>query len=204
MEPAFRQITRQRRMSIDGGANVKGSALQLGSLLEVAEQPEGHAPAELVPALYRELHRLAENLLRAQQWGSVGATTLLHEAFLELSAHQIRFPDPARFFSYATRAMRGLIVDFARSRRAQKRGGEYHITGLDAEAEERPVDDLSRLSEALDALGESDRALAELVDLKFFCGFTLREIAGMRGTSERTVQRDWSKARLYLHRFLRT
>jgi RNA polymerase sigma factor (TIGR02999 family) len=189
-------------MSIDSGAKVADPALELGKLLEVAEQPEGRAPAELFPALYRELHRLAEKLLRTQQRSSLGATTLLHEAYLELSAHQVRFPDPARFFAYAARAMRGLIVDFARSRRAQKRGGEYHITGLDTGAEERPAEDLSRLSEALDALGESDRALAELVDLKFFCGFTLREIAGMRGTSERTVQRDWSKARLYLHRFL--
>ena len=189
-------------MSIDGGANVADPALELGHLLEAAEQHEGHAPAELFPALYRELHRLAEKLLRAEQRASVSATTLLHEAYLELSTHRARFPDPARFFAYAARAMRGLIVDFARARHAQKRGGEYHITGLDTGAEERPAEDLSRLSEALDALGESDRGLAELVDLKFFCGFTLREIADMRGTSERTVQRDWCKARLFLHRFL--
>ncbi len=174
---------------------------ELGHLLQLVERPEGHAPAELFQALYRELHRMAERLLGPQR-ASVSATTLLHEAYLELSARRARFPDPARFFAYAARAMRGLIVDFARSRRAQKRGGEFHFTGLGTGAEERPAEDLSRLSEALDALGETDPALAELVDLKFFCGFTLREIADMRGASERTVQRDWSKARLYLHRFL--
>ncbi len=188
-------------MSVDASAQAANPATEIGHLLQLAEQPGGHAPAELFPALYRELHRLAERLAAGQR-GSVGATTLLHEAYLELSTQQARFPDPARFFAYAARAMRGLIVDFARVRRAQKRGGEFHFTGLGTEAEAPPAEDLPRLSEALDALGESDRALAELVDLKFFCGFSFKEIAGMRGVSERTVQRDWSKARLYLHRWL--
>ncbi len=188
-------------MSPESDAQDAEAHAALGRLLELAEQPGGHAPAELFPMLYRELHRLADKLIGARR-ASVSATTLLHEAYLELSARQARFADPGRFFAYAARAMRGLIVDFARSRRAQKRGGEFHFTGLDTSAEERPAEDLPRLSEALDALAESDPGLAELVDLKFFCGFTLREIAGMRGTSERTVQRDWSKARLYLHRFL--
>ncbi len=188
------------RMSSEADAREVDSR-PAGRLLEVSERPAGHAPEELFRTLYRELHRLAERLLGARG-STLSATTLLHEAYLELSAQQARFADPARFFAYASRAMRGLMVDFARSRRAQKRGGEFHFTGLDTGVEGPPAEDLSRLSEALDALGESEPALAELVDLKFFCGFSLKEIAGMRGVSERTVQRDWSKARLYLHRWL--
>lgn len=188
-------------MSPDGGAHEVDSVAELGHLLQLAEQPEGHAPAELFPVLYRELHRLAEKLL-GPQCVPLSATTLLHEAYLELSARQARFPDSARFFGYAARAMRGLIVDFARARRAQKRGGEFQFTGLSTGVEEPPKEDLSRLSEALQALGERDPMLAELVDLKFFCGFSLKEIATMRGVSDRTVQRDWSKARLYLHRWM--
>ena len=102
--------------------------------------------------------------------------------------------------------MRGLIVDFARRRRAKKRGGEFHITGAPEEAvvEGQPADaePLERLSEALETLAQVDPGLAHLVDLHFFCGFTLADIAAMRGVSERTVQRDWRKARLMLHRTL--
>ena len=98
--------------------------------------------------------------------------------------------------------MRGLIVDYARERKAQKRGGEFHITSLDTQhAEEAGAgapDDLQPLAEALDELAAVEPALAELVELKFFCGVTLTEIASMRNVSERTVQRDWNKARLFL------
>ena len=133
---------------------------------------------------------------------TLGATTLLHEAYLRLSAGEAGFPDRARFFAYAARAMRGLIIDHARTRRALKRGGVFHLTGFDTRAEDRPAEDLSKLGDAVDALASTDPKLAELVDLKFFCGFSFREIAAMRGVSERTAQRDWSKARLYLHEFL--
>lgn len=96
--------------------------------------------------------------------------------------------------------MRGLIVDYARERKALKRGGEFHITSLDTEHAELAGanDDLQPLDGALDALAAVEPALAELVELKFFCGFGFVEIASMRGVSERTVQRDWNKARLFL------
>jgi RNA polymerase sigma factor (sigma-70 family) len=100
--------------------------------------------------------------------------------------------------------MRGLIIDYARNRSAQKRGGEFEFTSSPDDMNgvaDRSTDDpdLSALSDALDALGAVDASLAEVVDLKFFCGFTFPEIAAMRGVSERTVQRDWEKARIYLH-----
>jgi RNA polymerase sigma factor (TIGR02999 family) len=107
---------------------------------------------------------------------------------------------------YAARVMRGLIIDHARNRNAQKRGGLFELTTFNTDARENHVDDrgLKRLSEALDELAETEPALAELVDLKFFCGFSFAEIAAMRGVSERTVQRAWEKARIYLHGSIRT
>jgi RNA polymerase sigma factor (TIGR02999 family) len=101
--------------------------------------------------------------------------------------------------------MRTIIIDHARRRRAVKRGGEFEITTLDTTAAADAVNDseLSEIGVALDALAGFDPALAEIVDLKFFCGFSFAEIAAMRGTSERTVQRHWEKARLYLYRTIR-
>jgi RNA polymerase sigma factor (TIGR02999 family) len=181
-------------------------ARQLGALLEAAQAGGAPATAELFSALYRELHRLARKQLHANASGlTLGATTLLHEAYLNLSERGLDFPDRARFFAYAARAMRGLIIDYVRERRAIKRGGQFHLTTLDTAAANRAplTDDLVPMGEALDALAGAEPALAELVDLKFFCGFDFAEIAAMRGVSERTVQRDWSKARPFLRYSLR-
>jgi RNA polymerase sigma factor (TIGR02999 family) len=101
--------------------------------------------------------------------------------------------------------MRGLIIDYARRRQAQKRGGEFEITSLSTDLAEAPadVDELTQLSSALDELEVTDPGLARVVDLKFFGGFSFVEIASMMAVSERTVQRDWQKARIYLHQVLR-
>jgi RNA polymerase sigma factor (TIGR02999 family) len=103
---------------------------------------------------------------------------------------------------YAARVMRGLIIDHARERHAQKRGGLFELTLLDTDAMENAVDhtELARIGEVLDQLARVEPVLAEVVDLKFFCGFSFGEIAVMRNVSERTVQRNWEKARIYLHR----
>jgi RNA polymerase sigma factor (TIGR02999 family) len=97
--------------------------------------------------------------------------------------------------------MRTLIIDYVRSRKARKRGGDFEITSLDDDAGAAREDgkDLATLGAAVDELAQVDPLLAQVVDLKFFCGFTFAEIAAMRGLSERTVQRHWEKARLYLH-----
>jgi RNA polymerase sigma factor (TIGR02999 family) len=107
--------------------------------------------------------------------------------------------------AYAARVMRGLIVDHARSRHALKRGGMFELTALDTEVSESLVDaeELGRIAEALELLAEQEPPLAEIVDLKFFCGFSFAEIAAMRDVSVRTVQRQWEKARIYLHHALR-
>jgi RNA polymerase sigma factor (TIGR02999 family) len=150
--------------------------------------------------LYRELRQLADRLLRRSAGAPVSPTTLLHEAYLEISPRDAVFADRQRFFGYAARVMRGLIIDLMRERRALKRGGAFHITQLRTEAHEAASAEVSldRLSESLDELAVVDSRLAELVDLKYFCGYTFEDIAAQRGTSVRTVQRDWQKARLVL------
>lgn len=163
---------------------------------------------DLFALLYQELHALASRHLFNQGMGcTLGTTTLLHEAYLNLSSRKdVHFEDRGRFLSYASRAMRGLIVDYARSRSAIKRGGEFVLLPL-GEDHDAPAgtDDpsMDRLSDALDQLAEVDPGLAELVDLHFFCGLTLVEIAALRGVTDRTVQRDWRKARMILHSTLR-
>jgi RNA polymerase sigma factor (TIGR02999 family) len=185
-------------------------------LIQNVEAGDAGASKELFAALYDELHRLAErHLARSSPDLTLGTTTLLHEAYLDIAGRAgVRFPDRARFLGYASRAMRGLIIDYARRSRAKKRGGgAFEITLSNDEVAASPaqggasaLDDseLGRLSQALDELAVLDQALAQLVDLHFFCGFSLVEIAAMRGVSERTVQRDWRKARLFLHHSLKS
>jgi RNA polymerase sigma factor (TIGR02999 family) len=178
------------------------------SLIVAVERGDESAAEPLFAALYGELHRLARHEL-ARQGGamSVSATTLLHEAYLNIAdgSSAAVFPDRARFMGYASRVMRGLIIDHARNRQAAKRGGHFEITSLRTDVAENAADvgELSEIGEAVDELAKADPALAEIVDLKFFCGFSFAEIAAMRGTSERTIQRQWEKARIYLHRTLR-
>jgi RNA polymerase sigma factor (TIGR02999 family) len=173
------------------------------SLIASAERGDAGAMDALFTTLYSELHRMAQRqLARTGAGGTLGVTTLLHEAYLDLSKHDgAAFPDRARFMAYAARVMRGLIIDYARSRRAQKRGGGFHITALPDEVADPASDnnDLARIGAALEELGALDASLAQVVDLKFFCGFSEGEIAAMRGVSERTVRRHWEKARIYLH-----
>ncbi len=178
----------------------------IASLISSTESGDRGAADALFASLYTELHRLAQRQLARNPSGvTLGATTLLHEAYLDISRREAAFSDRGRFMAYAAKVMRGLIIDYARSRQAQKRGGGFAITSLGTEGGGSPADDkdLSRISDALDELAAVDRELAQIVDLKFFCGFSFAEIAVMRGVSERTVQRRWEKARIYLHRTLR-
>jgi len=179
---------------------------KLSALMEAAERGESSAADALFSALYSELYRLAKRELARHGFPvSLGAATLLHQAYIEIAGKDgASFPDRARFMAYAARVMRGLIIDYARRRSALKRGSQFEITSVGTEvADAADVRELSQISDALDELAKTDQALAEIVDLKFFCGFTLSEIATMRGISERTAQRGWEKARIYLHRAIR-
>jgi RNA polymerase sigma factor (TIGR02999 family) len=175
----------------------------LSSLVASFERNNRGAADTLFSTLYAELHRMARRELARRGSGmTLGATTLLHEAYLDISGRaRAAFPDRHRFMAYASRVMRGIIIDYARSRHAQKRGGLFEITAMETDVEAvADSTELTRISEALDELATVDARLAQVVDLKFFCGFSFGEIAAMQSVSERTVQRDWEKARIYLHR----
>ncbi|MDP2007993.1 MAG: ECF-type sigma factor [Rubrivivax sp.] len=158
-------------------------------------------------SLYAELRRMARReLYKGGQAAQISPTTLLHEAYLQMSGRpDLQFADRAHFMAYAARAMRGIAIDHARARGAQKRGGGLDITALDTFVSDNamsPVDaaaeDLEHIGQAVERLATIDPRLAELVDLKFFAGLTFAEIAALRGGSERTAQRDWEKARALL------
>ena len=181
----------------------------MDSVISSLSEPQGEqlAADALFGVLYSELHRLAKVQLARNGWGvTLGPTTLLHEAYLNVSQRDaVAFTDRGRFMSYAAKVMRGLIIDYSRRRQAQKRGGLFEITAIATDVPDAgaDADRLSDLSEALEGLESADARLARIVDLKYFCGFSFAEIGNMLGLSERTVQRDWEKARIYLHRVLK-
>lgn len=132
----------------------------ISALMGAVERGDASAAEALFAALYAELHRLAKRELARHGAGvSLGVTTLLHEAYLNMAEHSgPRFPDESRFMGYAARVMRGLIVDHARRHCAIKRGGQFEITELRTDSAEMLVDDreLTSISEALDELAKAD------------------------------------------------
>jgi RNA polymerase sigma factor (TIGR02999 family) len=200
-------ISNQRREPIGARASLfhpagANCAPALLSSLRVAQ-----LTSDPFTGLYAQLRQIAQSALRRSgPQLTVSPTTLLHEAYLKISARDdLGFPDRAHFMAYASRAMRRLVIDFVRERRALKRGAGFEITSTPVEAAEIPGDslDLQRISDAIDELATVNETLAELVDLHFFCGFSFAEIAALLDLSERTVMRDWNKARLFLHDVLR-
>ena len=174
------------------------------ALVQRAQAGDRGATDELFTSLYNELHRLARReVFRAGPGGMLSATTLLHEAYLDISRRDaLAFADAGHFMAYAARAMRGLVIDRVRANGAQKRGGGLDITSLDTQVAGSCAEPevLEGISEALDELALLEPELAQVVDLKFFCGFSMAEIAALKQVSERTVQRQWEKARLLLYR----
>jgi RNA polymerase sigma factor (TIGR02999 family) len=155
----------------------------------------------LFAALYDDLRRVAEREVRRNSNVTLSPTTLLHETFLNGAVRDFaELADRGRFMVYASRAMRGLIIDYLRHRRAQKRGGEIDFIQIDEEVHDVAVeaDGLRYMEEALQELEKIDPRLVQCIDLKFFCGFSFAEIARFLDISERTVQRDWEKARVLL------
>jgi RNA polymerase sigma factor (TIGR02999 family) len=170
----------------------------------------GHHAATnaLFSTLYAELHRLAKRELR-RLWipGIMSVTTVLHDTYLNMAAHTgPSFTDQTHFMGYAARVMRGLIIDHARKHRSAKRGGAFKITPLETDEVGTPTHarELVVVRDALDELAKAEPGLAEVVDLKFFHGLSLAEIAAAQKLSERTVQRRWERARTYLRRSIRS
>jgi RNA polymerase sigma factor (TIGR02999 family) len=168
------------------------------------------AEAELLDALYDELHVLAQGYMERQRAGhTLQATALVHEAWMRVSLQEApSFDGRRQFFALASRAMRAVLVDHARARQASKReahANAVRLEGVDAVAGAMADDgqlDLVALDGALERLGEIDADLLRLVELRFFGGLSQEEIAELQGVSARTVQRSWRAARAWLHRAL--
>ena len=175
-------------------------------LLQQAAQGDRAALDQIYESLYPELKRVARSRLRQQGRGdSMGTTTLLHESFVRLvGASDLRLQDRRHFFAYAARTMRNIIIDSARERLAERRGGNSEHVELDDDeaidiADTSTSEELVRVSEALLELEKIDPELAELVDMRYFGGYTEIEIAELQGVTERTIRRRWDKARAWLY-----
>lgn len=174
-------------------------------LLAWSEGDQG-ALDRLMPLVYGELRRLAHNYMRNERAGhTLQTTAIIHEAYLRLiDAGQVRLDNRAHFFAVAARLMRQILVDLARSRGYQKRGGGAHQVSLDEALVISPErnDDLVALNDALDALAKLDQRQSQIVELRFFGGLTEEEISEILKVSTRTVRSDWRLARSWLLREL--
>lgn len=161
---------------------------------------------DLLPAVYADLRRLAARQLRSERPNhSLSPTGLVHEAWLRLqgpAGDQVAWNSRGHFFGAAAQAMRRILVDHARKRKAAKRGGGVNVTlQLEAElaaAPEPPAADLLSLDQALTALEQHNQQLAELVSLRYFAGVTMQQAADLLGVSLRTAERNWTYARAWL------
>jgi RNA polymerase sigma factor (TIGR02999 family) len=170
--------------------------------LDAARDGDRAALDRVLSTLYNELHAMARRQLAGQYGQTLDATALVHEAYLKLIGRRdVQFDDRAHFFAYAASAMRSVVVDYARQRLAQKRGGDLHrVTELpdDVEGGLRLDEDLLALDSALTKLAQVDTKLAQIVELRYFAGLSEQEIAELLKRSERSIRRDWQKARMYL------
>jgi RNA polymerase sigma factor (TIGR02999 family) len=183
--------------------NSDSTSPPLTRLIAAARQGDRDAAAALFALLYDDLRRVARSKLRQHQTMTLlDTTSLVHESYLKLlGAESLPVEDRRHFFAYAARVMRSVIVDFARARAAERRGGGADHLVLDTVLSDKlaaPETDVLRVHEALDVLAQADARLAQVVEMRFFGGLSEAEIAEALDVSERTVRRDWEKARLLL------
>ena len=172
-------------------------------LLAAAGRGDDGAVGRLIQATYPELRELARSRLRRQGRVTVLDTTgLVHECYLRLERSEgLALSSRPHFLGYAARTMRSIVVDFARERAAQRRGGDQLKVTLNTglhESADADEDQVLRVNEALDELAGIDERLARVVEMRYFAGLTEEEIAAALGVTDRTVRRDWQKARLLL------
>ena len=157
----------------------------------------------VLSTLYQELHSMARRQLSGQHGYTLDATALVHESYLKLigSNGNAKFDDRAHFFAYASSSMRSVVVDYALSRLARKRGGDLKRVAEIPEDVEGPLrldEEMLSLNDALDKLSATDERLAQVVEMRYFAGLSELEIAELLQRSERSIRRDWQKARLFL------
>jgi RNA polymerase sigma factor (TIGR02999 family) len=180
------------------------------NILQAIENGDRQAASELLPIVYQELRRLAANKMAHEMPGhTLQPTALVHEAFMRLvgGEDQQKWGGRAHFFAASAESMRRILIESARRRNAEKRGGDLVRCELDdGDAALCPEDDviLLSLNEALTKLESEDVDLAKLVELRYFAGLTIDETAEVLGVSPRTVKRNWTYARAWLRREMDT
>lgn len=179
---------------------------EITALLRRVRRGETAAFDRLVPIVYGALKQISSNQLRRAAGDRTLCTTeLVHETYVKMARQEpVDWENRAHFFAVAARAMRQVLVDHARRRRAGKRGGgRAPLTLTDGKGRfEMEIDELLALDEALERLAERNERLRKVVELRFFSGMPEKEIAEVLGVSTRTVERDWVKSRLFLHQAL--
>jgi len=176
---------------------------ELAGLLHAARQGDRAAIDQLCALLYQDLHQIAHaRLQRHERMLLLNTTVLVHESYLRLlHAGHLNVTDRSHFLAYAARVMRAIIVDFVRQRLAHRRGGGAQHVPLQtdvAASVPTPEETVLRVHEALEALAKVDERLVRVVEMRYFAGVSEQDIAAALGVTERTVRRDWQKARLLL------
>lgn len=174
-------------------------------LLQRVDAGDEEAFDDLIPLIYDDLRRIAERRMRDEADGHTLTTTaVVHEAYVRMAEQDAGWESRSHFFAVASRVMRHILIDHARAKATDKRGGDaVRITLHDAAAAtDPPALDLLALDEALDLLGERNERLARVVECRFFGGLTMEETAEALDISLRTATRDWRRARAYLKEML--
>ena len=176
---------------------------EITSLLASARAGDQQAAGAAFSLLYEELRSLAHSKLRRHQTLTLlDTTSLVHESFLRMVGNKaLPIEDRHHFFTYAARVMRSVIVDFARASLAERRGGSAEVVAIDTDIANQlasPQSDVLRINEALETLAQAEPRLATIVELRYFGGLSEVEVAEVLGVSDRTVRRDWDKAKLLL------
>lgn len=176
-------------------------------LLRQLREGRTDVAGQLVPLIYDELRRIAGAQMRRERAGhTLQATALVHEAYMRLAGEQdIQWQNRAQFFAIAARVMRQVLLDYARQRHAEKRGGEgSQKVEIDAELLAGPnrIGDIVAMDEVLNRLSELDQVQGRIVELRFFAGLSVEETAEVMGISDSTVKREWRSAKAWLHREL--
>lgn len=177
-------------------------------LLASAREGDPASMNEVFALVYEELWAIARReRRRIGPEQSLNTTAVVHEAYLRLAnAADAPIADRRHFFAVASMAMRQILIDYARRRRAQKRGGDAaRVTLGEVEAAiEARADELIELDDALEKLAAVDERLARLVEMRFFAGLTMDEVASMENVPKRSLERDWQKAKAFLYRAIKS
>jgi RNA polymerase sigma factor (TIGR02999 family) len=175
-------------------------------LLHSAHAGDQQASRKLFEAVYADLKRMARSRLdKSVGPADLSTTALVHESFLRLiDRGQLRLEDRLAFFAYVGRVMRNVVIDEVRARQAEKRGGHQAFVTLTTGVADEAFDDhrLLAVNTALDALERVAPQFHQLVEMRYFAGLSIGEVAEVRGVSTRTVEREWEKARAFLHKLM--